>query len=183
MRNFILPAILCMSSSAWAQQDPTEQSAIVPLGEPEALTIDTGDVQHSFMVELAITSDQAQRGLMWRETLAPDAGMLFAYDPVRPTSMWMENTLIPLDILYILPDGSVAKIISHAQPGSRRSLASEFAVAGVLEISAGRATELEIRPGAIVRHAMFDNLDIADDTPLTDIPSPETANEEETGAD
>jgi uncharacterized membrane protein (UPF0127 family) len=183
MRNLILPFILCFASSAWAQQDPTEQSAIVPLGEPEALTIETGDAQHSFMVELAITPDQTQRGLMWRETLAPEAGMLFSYDPVRPASMWMENTLIPLDLLYILPDGRVAKIISHAQPGSRRGLDSEFSVAGVLEISAGRATELEIRPGAIVRHALFNNLIVADDTPLTDIPAPETANEDETGAD
>lgn len=109
------------------------------------------------MAELATTPAQMERGLMWRETLAEDAGMLFRYSPPRRTAMWMDNTLIDLDLLFIQPDGHIFKIVGYAQAGSRRSLASDAAVAGVLEIPAGRAFELGIRPGDIVHHAFFGN--------------------------
>ena len=104
------------------------------------------------MVELAETPEQMQRGMMWREGVAPNAGMLFRYEPIRPASMWMENTLVGLDIVYIEEDGSIAKIIAYAQPQSRRSLGAETNVAGVLELAAGRTVELEIRPGDVVHH-------------------------------
>jgi len=159
MKNLILPLLCLLAMPAWAQQDPTAQDTIIEFGGPDPLVIVTGETRHAFTVELASTPDQAQRGLMWRESLSPDAGMLFVYEPARPASIWMENTQIPLDILYILEDGSIAKIIAYAQPHSRRSLPSDFVVAGILEIAGGRSIELGIRPGAIVHHELFNNVE------------------------
>lgn len=158
MRNLLLAFLLCLSAPALAQQDPTAENADIQFGGPDSLIIETGEASHAFTVELALTPEQQQRGLMWREALAPDSGMLFHYAPARPTSMWMENTRIALDILYIGADGQVVKLIANAQPESHRSLNSDFPVAGVLELAGGRALELGIRPGATVRHAIFNNV-------------------------
>lgn len=132
---------------------------IVTFGGPETLLVEVGEEQHMFSVEIAETSEQLAQGLMYREALAADAGMLFFYAPPRATSMWMENTLIPLDIVFIDSQGVVVKVTGFAQPGSRRSLTSDFPVAGVLELAGGRAIELGIRPGSVVRHAFFDNFE------------------------
>lgn len=158
MRNLLLPILLVLSAPAVGQQDPSAQDTLIEFGGPETLTVETTEVIHEFSVDIASTPDQMERGLMWRDTLSGDAGMLFIYDPVRPASMWMRNTQISLDILYLDADGEVLKLIAHAQPGSLRSLGSSFPVAGVLELAGGRALELGIRPGSVVRHAAFDNL-------------------------
>lgn len=158
MRNLLLPILLVLSAPAAAQQDPSAQDTLIEFGGPEMLSVETAEAVHEFTVDIASTPDQMERGLMWRDTLGASAGMLFIYDPVRPASMWMRNTQISLDILYLDEDGEVVKLIAHAQPGSLRSLGSSFAVAGVLELAGGRALELGIRPGSVVRHAAFDNL-------------------------
>lgn len=158
MRNLLLPILLVLSAPAAAQQDPSAQDTLIEFGGPETLSVETAEAVHEFTVDIAATPDQMERGLMWRDTLAADAGMLFIYDPVRPASMWMRNTQISLDILYLDEDGEVLKLIAHAQPGSLRSLGSSFPVAGVLELAGGRALELGILPGSVVRHAAFDNL-------------------------
>jgi len=180
MKNLILPLICLLAMPAWAQQDPTAQDTLIEFGGAEALVIDTGETRHTFTVELAMTPDQAQRGLMWRDSLSADAGMLFVYDPARPASIWMENTQIPLDILYIRSDGSVAKIIAYAQPHSRRSLPSDFVVAGILEIAGGRSIELGIRPGAIVHHDVFNN---AEEMAITDATAENSQNTAEESTD
>ncbi|WP_417476254.1 DUF192 domain-containing protein [Maricaulis sp.] len=181
MKNLILISALIFAAPAWAQDDavPAEMAATtqtapasdigqdaglalppVAFGGPEALTLDTGETQHVFMAEIATTPEQMERGLMGREQLDPDAAMLFVYMPPRRASMWMENTLISLDLLFIREDGVVVKLIANAQPGSHRSLASDFDVAAVLEIAGGRAAELGIRPGAILRDESFGSLEV-----------------------
>jgi hypothetical protein len=185
MRSLILSLLVGVSAPAWAQDaepatatpeatvsDPTAEVSAITFGGPEPVVIDTADGRHVFTAELATTPEQLERGLMWRETLDPDAGMLFHYSPPRRTAMWMENTLIDLDLVFIAPDGEIVKIVGHAQAGSRRSLASDAAVSGVLELAAGRTFELGIRPGDTVRHAFFGNVDEgADDV----APAPEEA--------
>lgn len=121
------------------------------------LEIRSGDTTHSFTVEIADTPEAIQQGLMHRETLAPDAGMLFDFGETRPASMWMKNTLIPLDMLFILQDGKVVAIARNAQPHSLRSLSPGVPVRGVLEIPGGRARELGIEPGDTVLHPVFGN--------------------------
>jgi len=177
MKNLILISALIFAAPAWAQDDSapaqTADSAIsapaldtapaltpIQFGGPEALTIDTGEAQHVFMTEIATTPEQMARGLMGREEIDPDAAMLFVYLPPRRAAMWMENTLVSLDLLFIREDGTVVKLIANAQPGSHRSLVSDFDVAAVLEIAGGRAAELGIRPGAILRDESFGSLEV-----------------------
>lgn len=109
-----------------------------------------------FEVELAVTGVQRARGLMHREHLAPDAGMLFDFSPAREVGIWMKNTLIPLDILYIRSDGSIARIEADAEPLTEDVRSSGGPVSGVLEIPGGRAAELGVKPGDHVRHPWFD---------------------------
>lgn len=159
-------AALLILSAACAHADPTAPDAVVVYGGPDRLVIDTAEGPVELTVEVAASDDARQRGLMHREALDPDAGMLFDFQREQIVSIWMENTLIPLDILYIRRDGRIAKIIAHAQPLSRRQLLSDFPVLSVLEINAGRSAELGVSPGDIVRHALFGNA--VSDTPEAD---------------
>jgi len=158
-------AALLILSAACAHADPTAPDAVVVFGGPDRVVIETAEGPVELTVEVAATDEARQRGLMHREELDPDAGMLFDFQREQIVSIWMENTLIPLDILYIRRDGRIAKIIAHAQPLSRRQLLSDFPVLSVLEINAGRSAELGIAPGDIVRHALFGN-------EVTDEPDP-----------
>ena len=157
----LLLSLAAITSPACAQVmtqtpgDPTLRETVIEYGGPDAIVIETEEGPVTLNVELAETPEQRQRGLMWREEMAEDAGMLFDFQEARIVSIWMENTLIPLDIAYIRPDGTIAKVIAHAEPLSRRPLYSGEPVVGVLEINAGRAAELGIDPGDLVRHAMF----------------------------
>jgi uncharacterized membrane protein (UPF0127 family) len=159
-------AALLILTVACAHADPTAPDAVVVYGGPDLVVIETAEGPVELTVEVAATDEARQRGLMHREALDADAGMLFDFQREQIVSIWMENTLIPLDILYIRRDGRIAKIIAHAQPLSRRQLLSDFPVLSVLEINAGRSAELGIAPGDIVRHALFGN-------EITDEPAPE----------
>jgi len=110
------------------------------------LTVASGARSHVFTVEMARTAAQQERGLMFRRALGPDEGMLFPYDPPRPASFWMRNTLIPLDLIFIRPDGTIARIATGI-PRSEAQIAVDEPVTAVLEIPGGRAAELGIAAG------------------------------------
>ncbi|HEV2818124.1 MAG TPA: DUF192 domain-containing protein [Allosphingosinicella sp.] len=112
-----------------------------------ALTVESGGRRHGFTVEVARTPDQQARGLMGRRSLAADAGMLFPYDPPQPASFWMRNTLIPLDMIFIRADGSIARIAANTVPLSETPVTVAEPVTAVLELRGGRAAELGIRAG------------------------------------
>jgi hypothetical protein len=112
------------------------------------LTIRSKNGVHHFVVEVAATPDQQERGLMFRKSLAGDRGMIFPYEPPQEVAFWMKNTLIPLDIIYIRADGTIARIV-HAEPMDLTPLPSGEPIAGVLEIRGGRAAELGIKEGDI----------------------------------
>ena len=84
---------------------------------------------------------------MNRQSLAPDHGMIFPYDPPRDASFWMKNTLIPLDIIFIRPDRTIARIAAQTVPLSLDPVSSLEPISAVLEIGGGRAAELGIQPG------------------------------------
>lgn len=113
------------------------------------LTIRSASGLHRFTVEVAATIEQQSRGLMFRRSLAANHGMIFPFDPPQEVGFWMKNTVIPLDILFIRADGSVARI-THAKALDLTPLPSGEPVAAILEIRAGRAAELGIREGDIV---------------------------------
>ena len=107
------------------------------------LTVRSGARNHAFTVEVARTETQQAQGLMNRRGLGANQGMLFPFDPPRPASFWMRNTLIPLDMIFIRPDGTIARIAS-ATPLSEEQVSVEEPVTAVLEIPGGRAAQLGI---------------------------------------
>lgn len=112
-----------------------------------------GDVK--FAVELALTPEQQQHGLMFRKEVKPYEGMLFDFGPERPIAMWMKNTLVPLDMLFIAADGRITRIAANTKPHSLDTIDSGSPVKAVLEIAGGSALLLGIKPGDRVIHPMF----------------------------
>lgn len=127
---------------------PGEGASLSPAGlEQIPLTIQSQGRSHRFTVEVARTPEQQAQGMMNRQSVAPDRGMLFPYAPPQPASFWMKNTLIPLDLIFIRPDGTIGRIADNAVPMSLEPIPSLEPVSAVLEIAGGRAAELGIAPG------------------------------------
>ena len=123
-------------------------AAVAPSGlEVVPLTIESGGRSHRFMVEVARTSEEQARGLMFRDSLADDAGMIFPFPAPRPASFWMRNTLIPLVMIFIRQDGTIARVAANTVPHSLEPVTSGEPVAAVLELRGGRAAELGISAG------------------------------------
>lgn len=121
------------------------------------VTVDTPHGPARFLVEVAGDEESRARGLMFRTQLASDAGMLFDFHDVRFRSFWMKNTPIPLDIVFIRPDGTISSIAANARPYSEKDIPSEEPVRAVLEINGGRAAALGIAPGERIHNAIFKN--------------------------
>jgi uncharacterized membrane protein (UPF0127 family) len=111
------------------------------------LVFQTDSGPHRFNIELATTDEQRRLGLMYRRHLADDGGMLFLYDTAKPVSMWMKNTFMPLDMIFITADGKVQRIEEHTEPFSLAPISSDGAVRGVLEVKAGTAKTIGLKPG------------------------------------
>jgi uncharacterized protein len=108
------------------------------------LTISTKTGERRFRVEVARSEEEQARGLMFREQLPNDGGMIFPMNPPRIAGLWMKNTLIPLDMIFIRADGTIARIAAETVPHSLESVTSGEPVAAVLEIGGGRAAALGI---------------------------------------
>ena len=127
-----------------------------PNGEPlEPLTVVTATGEHPFMVEIADDEMERQRGLMHREPLADDRGMLFQFPDVAERGFWMHNTPSSLDIIYIDPYGRIVSIAERVTPNSDAIIPSNGPAMGGLEIRAGRADEIGAKAGDRVRHPFF----------------------------
>ncbi len=116
------------------------------------IAIETETGSHQFTVEIAETERQLARGLMGRQSLAVDAGMLFIYSRPRRAAMWMKDTLLPLDMLFVGEDGTIINIIERTMPMSLATLRSINPVRAVLEVNAGTVARLGIKPGNRVVH-------------------------------
>jgi len=121
----------------------------------EPLTIVTADSRKTFEVEVMRTPDQQARGLMFRRTLDADKGMLFDFGIDRPVAMWMKNTYLPLDMVFIEADGTVHRIEERTEPLSERVISSDGKVRAVLELNAGTARQIGLKPGDHIEQAMF----------------------------
>ncbi|KRA99942.1 hypothetical protein ASD83_05520 [Devosia sp. Root685] len=116
------------------------------------LTIHSATGDHTFNIELVDTPESRAQGLMYRQELAPDAGMLFDFLGDRDVSFWMRNTFIPLDMVFITGKGVVKNIHVNARPHDPTGIPSDGPVQFVLEIPGGRSVELGIEAGDTVTH-------------------------------
>jgi hypothetical protein len=137
---------------------------LVGLGVPGAtaqpfdrsrLTVESAAGAFEFEVELALTPAQRQRGLMYREQLAANAGMLFDFGRIGPVSMWMRNTYIPLDMLFLRANGEIVTIARNTEPRSDAIISADEPVRAVLELPGGTSDRLGLRPGDRVRHPLL----------------------------
>ena len=143
----IVSALECgflSSLAAELQKFPTSELTIVSANGP-----------HRFKVEVAETPAQMEQGLMFRTSLAPDAGMLFVYLQPTVATMWMKNTLIPLDMLFVDPRGRIVNIHQRAVPQSLDVISAAAPVRAVIELNGGTAARLGIEPGDKVLHPAF----------------------------
>ena len=148
-RLLLLPLLLVASTQlavAQLAQFPTAPLTILTAGGP-----------HKFTVELATTPAQMEQGLMFRRSLAPDAGMLFDYTAPSMAMMWMKNTLIPLDMLFVDTQGRIVNIHERAVPGSLATIGAAAPARAVIELNGGTAARLGIRPGDRVMFPIFGN--------------------------
>lgn len=136
--------------------DAPDAAQLDQMFERSALQIATPDARlHPFKIWVADTNERRERGLMFVRHLDAEAGMLFIYPASRPIAMWMKNTFIPLDMLFVAADGHVAKVVEHTQPQSLATIESGQPVRAVIELNAGTAHKLHIAAGAQVLHPFF----------------------------
>ncbi len=109
----------------------------------------------TFKVEVAGDHASQEKGLMFRKTMAPNAGMLFDFHTTVMTTFWMKNTILPLDIIFIRSDGTISSIAGNAVPYSEAPIPSSEPIRAVLEINGGRARALGIEPGDKVSGSIF----------------------------
>ncbi len=119
------------------------------------VSVETSSGQHKWTVELASDDESRQTGLMFRQKMASDAGMLFRFDSTGPVAMWMKNTFLPLDMVFLKADGEIAHIHRGAVPQSLEIISSGVPVRYVLELNAGQADLAGLQPGGHMRHPWF----------------------------
>jgi uncharacterized membrane protein (UPF0127 family) len=127
----------------------------VTFDRTELAIVTAGGAKRQFKVDWAKTWPQKSRGLMYRKEMPLDHGMLLDYDPPTEASIWMRNTLIGLDIIFIRADGTIESIFFGAKPHDESPMPSKGPVRAVLELNAGVARLLGIRPGDKVEHPIF----------------------------
>ena len=149
-----VPAPLFSSARAQAPEPtgpqpelPKEKLAIVGHGGPE----------HVFNVEMAVKPEQQTTGEMFRTSVPDDGGMLFDWGFPRESQMWMRNTLVPLDMVFINADGTIRAIAENTTPRSLAVIDSRGPVRATLELAAGTTEKLDIRVGDTVKQALFGN--------------------------
>jgi uncharacterized membrane protein (UPF0127 family) len=135
--------------------NPTKPQPELP---KEKLAIVTHDgKRHEFNVEMALSPDQQTIGLMFRPSVPPDGGMLFDWGAPRESQMWMRNTIAPLDMVFINPDGTIRAIAEDTTPRSLATIDSHGPVRATLELAAGTTAKLDIRVGDRVEQRIFGN--------------------------
>lgn len=121
----------------------------------QPLEIVTRNGVQVFSVEMATTEQEKQTGLMYRKELADGKGMLFDFNPEQEVSMWMKNTYVSLDMIFIRADGRILRIAENTEPLSTKIISSQGPARAVLEVVAGTAQKYGIRPGDRVAHPLF----------------------------
>ena len=142
IRGLFLVA-LCLAASATQAREPIEEAF-----DRDVLVVAARSACFRFDIYLALTREQQRRGLMWVRELPATTGMLFVYPADRYLSIWMKNTFISLDVLFVKQDGLVSSIFRDATPQSEKSMTASEPVRYVLELNAGVSESLGIEPGS-----------------------------------
>ncbi len=136
--------------------------AVLSAVSPTALAADTQTLEivtsngvHSFSVEVMANDADRAKGLMFRRELPEGQGMLFDFQRDQDVAMWMKNTYIPLDMIFIQADGRIRRIAENTEPLSLATIPSGGVVRGVLEVIGGTARKFGIKPGDRVAHPIF----------------------------
>jgi uncharacterized membrane protein (UPF0127 family) len=149
--------LLLLTSAAFAILPAFSAGAQFQRFDTSELTILSATGSHRFTVEVAETPGQMEQGLMFRRTMAPDAGMLFDYKVPTVATMWMRNTLIPLDMLFVDGQGRIINIHQRAVPLALDMISAAGPVRAVIELNGGTTERLGIVPGDKVQHPIFGN--------------------------
>lgn len=152
LKTIVLSCLFVLAATAWT-------GAPLMAQEADTLEIHTKDQTLVFQVEMANTPEQRARGLMFRRSMAADHGMLFDFGTDEYVGMWMKNTFIPLDMLFISSRGEIRKIVKRTVPKSLAPIASGEPVRAVLELSGGITDKLNIKTGDRISHPMFAGAD------------------------
>src|SRR6266699_776682 len=152
MRRCLLVLLAALSVLTLPSADLAGRLAAAEL-QPLEIASKTG--VHVFAVEMAVTPEEQAKGLMFRRELPEGQGMLFDFRHEQPTSFWMKNTYVPLDMIFIRADGRIARIAENTVPLSEALVPSGWPVRAVLEVNAGMARKLGIAPGDRVAHPIF----------------------------
>jgi uncharacterized membrane protein (UPF0127 family) len=144
-----LALLLCLPLARAQDTGPAEPLSSFP--RTQLRVTGHGGASHLFDVWIADTPQRSQQGLMFVSDLPDNKGMVFPLDPPRVENMWMKNTYIELDMLFVRSDGRVGKIIERAHPLSEEILSSDAPVAAVLELRGGLAAKLGLKVGDLVR--------------------------------
>jgi hypothetical protein len=121
----------------------------------EPLEIVTASGRHMFAIEVMRTDEERGRGLMFRRFMPADRGMLFDFKTEQPVLMWMKNTYIPLDMIFMSRNGTVTHVAANTEPMSERTISSGPPAFAVLEVNAGVAAKIGLKPGDKVSHTLF----------------------------
>jgi uncharacterized membrane protein (UPF0127 family) len=142
-------ALIVMAAVAWSVAPPARGA------EQQTLEIASKTGVHVFAVELAVTDEERQKGLMFRRSLPESYGMLFDFKRDQEVQMWMHNTYVSLDMIFIERDGRIRRIAESTETESDRIIPSGGPVRAVLEVAAGTAKKLGIEPGDRVASPTF----------------------------
>ena len=129
--------------------DSSKGKGLTPLG------VSTPKGKFTYNIELAVSGEQRTRGLMFRKQMPQDYGMLFDFDRTQTVMMWMKNTFLPLDMIFMRVDGTIAHIVENTTPHSLSIISSRFPVRFVLELNAGEVARAGMKRGQILKHAVF----------------------------
>ncbi len=151
----VMGGLVVALALVWGSETAHPQAPLEVFARDRIIIESAAGGRHRFDVELALTPGEQAQGLMFRRKLPANAAMLFIYRREAPVAMWMKNTLIPLDILFVAGDGRIVKVVERAVPQSLETIWSGGPVLAVLEINGGTAARLAIRPGDRILYSAF----------------------------
>ena len=152
----VVVALLAAAGIYFFLQAPDIDSRVMRLPvDPAPLVAETDGGERSFTIEIADDPSERSRGLMFREEMEDSHGMLFVFQETQPVGFWMENTPMPLDLIFVGEDGRVRAILP-GEPFSRASISPDAPVRFVLEVKSGIAASTGIEEGDLIRHPVID---------------------------